>query len=285
MATIPSGTKFIGINASIPTPELSGKIINNKTEHYTVEDLVATVGVGSQGPQGIQGPAGPPGPVGPAGLEWKGSWASGNSYVENDAVGYEGASYFCILATDGTTAPNQDTTHWALLASQGAIGPQGAQGPTGPQGPQGPQGPVATQTLQQTVNLGNTITNGTLTTTLADNFISIGANANNGLTLSNNQIVYRKTSEDFIIKFPTSLTELQLVEFRNASGTIAFVEDFALTNNTTTALSLSTLNSQYQSIFYYNGFRVFCPNIIGGGLVYSKTGDSTWVSQPITTVS
>jgi hypothetical protein len=41
MATIPSGTKFLGIDASVPTPELNGARINSKTEHYTIEDLVS----------------------------------------------------------------------------------------------------------------------------------------------------------------------------------------------------------------------------------------------------
>ena len=53
--------------------------------------------VGPQGPQGVQGPQGPQGevgPVGPAGLDWKGSWISGNSYIKDNAVGYNGASYF-----------------------------------------------------------------------------------------------------------------------------------------------------------------------------------------------
>jgi len=99
-------------------------------------------GVGTQGPQGVQGPLGPPGPVGPAGLEWQGQWVSGTSYVADDAVGFGGASYFCIAPTSGTTAPNLATANWALLASQGAIGPAGAQGPTGSQGPIGPIGPA-----------------------------------------------------------------------------------------------------------------------------------------------
>lgn len=93
-----------------------------------------------QGQQGPIGPQGVPGPVGPAGLNWQGPWVSGTSYVEDDAVGYDGASWFCILATNGTTTPDVDTTHWALLASQGATGPQGPQGEQGPQGPAGPAG-------------------------------------------------------------------------------------------------------------------------------------------------
>jgi len=107
----------------------------------------ATGPAGSQGIQGSQGTQGVPGPIGPAGLTWKSSWVSGTSYILNDAVGYGGASYFNILATSGTTAPNVDTTHWALLASQGAqgvAGATGAQGPVGATGPQGIQGTAGT---------------------------------------------------------------------------------------------------------------------------------------------
>jgi hypothetical protein len=107
---------------------------------------------GAQGPQGVagsigatgpQGATGAAGPVGPAGLNWQGTWAAGTSYVEDDAVAYNGASYFCILAIVGNAGnqnPTIDTIHWALLAAQGATGPQGPIGATGPVGPQGPQG-------------------------------------------------------------------------------------------------------------------------------------------------
>ena len=83
------------------------------------------------GPQGPIGPQGVPGPVGPAGLEWQGAWVSGATYAVDDAVGYDGASWFCIAPTSGTTAPDLDTTHWALLAAQGATGPQGPAGIAG----------------------------------------------------------------------------------------------------------------------------------------------------------
>lgn len=94
---------------------------------------------GPQGLQGIQGPAGPQGdlgPVGPAGLEWQGLWDTDTAYAEDDAVGYDGASWFCILAVTGTgnDTPDVDTTHWALLAAQGAQGPAGATGAQGPAG-------------------------------------------------------------------------------------------------------------------------------------------------------
>lgn len=96
-------------------------------------DVVQTV----TGPQGPMGPQGVAGPVGPAGLEWQGAWVSGDSYVIDDAVGYDGASWFCINPTSGTTAPDLDPTNWALLAAQGSPGPQGPQGLVGPIGPSG----------------------------------------------------------------------------------------------------------------------------------------------------
>ena len=168
MSTVPSGTRFIGISENVNLTERKSAVLNAETQPYTIQDLVDTIGTGAEGPQGVEGPAGPPGPVGPAGLEWQGEWVSGTSYVADDAVGYDGASWFCILATSGTTAPDVDSTHWALLASQGAIGPQGVQGPTGPQGP---AGTGATQTLQQTVTLGNTIADGYNTMTVTANSI------------------------------------------------------------------------------------------------------------------
>ena len=106
---------------------------------------------GATGPNGATGSQGALGPVGPAGLNWQGLWTLGNSYIEDDAVSYLGASYFCILATSGLIPPPTDTTHWALLASQGAqgqVGPTGATGPqgltgaTGPNGVTGPAGPI-----------------------------------------------------------------------------------------------------------------------------------------------
>lgn len=179
MSTVPSGTRFIGISDRVNLTERKSAGLNSDTQPYTIDDLVDTIGVGAEGPQGVEGPAGPPGPVGPAGLEWQGTWVSGTSYVADDAVGYDGASWFCILATSGTTAPDVDTTHWALLASQGAIGPQGAQGPTGP------QGAGATQTLQQTVGVGNNIVSGNFKTTLQ----STGIISENTVSLSKIEII------------------------------------------------------------------------------------------------
>lgn len=110
--------------------------------------------VGPQGPQGVEGPQGPQGalgPVGPAGLEWQGLWNEDTSYAQDDAVGYAGASWFCISAVTGTNndSPDNDTEHWALLAAQGATGPQGVQGVQGPIGPQGPSGTNLPKTYGQ----------------------------------------------------------------------------------------------------------------------------------------
>lgn len=144
MAQIPSGTKFLGVDPSVPTPELNGRTVNNKTEYFTVEDIAGST-IGPAGPQGIQGPEGPQGdlgPVGPAGLEWQGLWDADTAYSADDAVGYNGASWFCInpISTTGNDNPEADTVTWALLAAQGAQGSQGVQGAQGPQGIQGPQG-------------------------------------------------------------------------------------------------------------------------------------------------
>lgn len=143
MAIIPSGTKFLGVDpAFTDLTEKKGGKVDRKSEYFALEDITAAVGVGPQGAEGPEGPAGPPGPVGPAGLEWQGAWDTDSSYAEDDAVGFNGASWFCISAVTGTgnSNPEEDTTHWALLAAQGAQGIQGIQGPTGPQGPQGEAG-------------------------------------------------------------------------------------------------------------------------------------------------
>lgn len=90
---------------------------------------------GPQGPVGPQGPQGDPGPIGPAGLNWKGTFDYAKTYYPDDAVGWKGASYYCIQEAEGNDPDVPE--YWALLASVGARGPQG---PIGPQGPDGKQG-------------------------------------------------------------------------------------------------------------------------------------------------
>lgn len=121
-----------------------------------IDDFATILPAGPTGPQGVAGvagPAGPVGPVGPAGLNWQGSWSASGTYVIDDAVGYAGASWFCIDPVGpSATPPNADPTNWALLAAQGA---NGATGATGLQGPTGAAGP------------SNSLTIGTVTTLAA----------------------------------------------------------------------------------------------------------------------
>ena len=99
--------------------------------------------IGLTGPQGPQGAQGVPGPIGPAGLTWKGAWSATGTYVKDDVVGYNGASWFCLApVSNSNSTPDTDPTKWALLASQGAAGPQGPRGLNGAAGPAGTQGPT-----------------------------------------------------------------------------------------------------------------------------------------------
>jgi len=166
---------------------------SNATKNFTVQsiiDLIGDINQGPIGPQGVAGANGIPGPVGPAGLNWQGAWVSGTSYVADDAVGYNGASYFCILATSGTTTPNLATTNWALLASQGAQGIQGVQGPTGAQGPGGGAGTV---TLQQAFDNGKTMT--------TSNFTAAIFQLKPGLSVKNTSTLDETTVETTKITF------------------------------------------------------------------------------------
>jgi len=233
MATVPSGTRFIGISENVNLTERKSAVLNAETQPYTIQDIADTVGVGAQGPQGVQGPAGPIGPVGPAGLNWQGAWVSGTSYVADDAVGYDGASWFCILATSGTTTPDVDTTHWALLASQGAQGPQGVQGPTGAQGPSGGAG-----TLQQTVNNGNTIADGYNTMTVTANSIktntSLGGQAELVGSTSPSAKPFLKFGLSASAGKTVTLTHAdtqaasRTIKLPDASGTVALTSDVTL---------------------------------------------------------
>lgn len=109
---------------------------------------------GDQGPQGVQGIQGPQGvqgatgSVGPAGLTWRGVWSPSVDYVTEDAVYYDGASYFASGDPVVGEVPSVEAEHWqplALRGATGAQGPQGAQGPTGETGPQGATGPQGIQ--------------------------------------------------------------------------------------------------------------------------------------------
>ena len=93
---------------------------------------------GPQGPQGVQGIQGPKGdtgetgaqgPQGPAGTNgtdgvgftYLGDWTSGNSYVRNDVVFYNGSTYVCKVTSiaSSTTSPDSDTASWGVMAQGG----------------------------------------------------------------------------------------------------------------------------------------------------------------------
>lgn len=231
------------------------------TKTYLLEDVrdyvlqETILGPGITGPQGVQGPAGPIGPVGPAGLTWRGAWTSGTSYIANDAVGYNGASWFCILATSGTTTPNLATTNWALLASQGAQGIQGVQGPTGPSGPAGSAG---SGTLQQAFDNGKTMT--------TSNFTAAIFQLKPGLSVKNTSTLDETTVETTKVTFTknqgglktTNLfqavtpTVNRAVYLPDADGTIAL----KTYNETVILLSYNGTNFTYTNVINELGVTI-----------------------------
>jgi hypothetical protein len=61
--------------------------------------------------------------AGPSGdIRWLGAWNSGTSYVQHDAVQYQGSSYHCDIANLNSAPPN---ANWSLIASKGDQGPAG----------------------------------------------------------------------------------------------------------------------------------------------------------------
>jgi hypothetical protein len=169
--------------------------------------------VGPQGPtgaQGVQGNAGTPGVVGPAGLEWQGVWDTDASYNVNDAVSFAGASYFCILNIDTVSNPfpDEDTTHWALLAAQGAQGIQGVQGPTGSQGPAGTIS--YTEESRNTSSLSIAQNPASTSSKITKNFTRafVTSGANNFLGLSN---IGKDTGDFYVVQNMSTTLDLVVV--------------------------------------------------------------------------
>jgi hypothetical protein len=294
----------------------------NSGNIISVDNFAQILPPGPAGPEGIQGPAGPLGPVGPAGLNWQGAWVSGDSYVADDAVGYDGASWFCILATSGTTTPDLDSTHWALLASQGAQGIQGEQGPTGPQGPSGTstttQGfvtggsdsslsttfpydfnsvlPAFAATFFQLPDnppIGKVITVFNYDSTLAASVRIFGGGnyitGNNNNSHSGSYAVKAQETVRFIYLggnyWKAEYVASTNISFNNTTlNSLSYNINETTVNTTTSALSAATLNSTYAFAFWPVGLKVVCKDIVGGGLMYIRTSFNTWVSTPITAV-
>lgn len=101
---------------------------------------------GPRGPQGIEGPAGergergPVGPAGAIGITWRGQWDVGVDYVDNDAVYWEGSSWFASGDPVLGEEPTLEAEHWWPLSLRGEPGVDGERGERGLQGPEGLQG-------------------------------------------------------------------------------------------------------------------------------------------------
>lgn len=100
---------------------------------------------GPTGPQGVKGDTGAQGMAGPAGMEWHGEWSDAVDYVNNDAVYYNGGSWFAAGDPPVGEVPSEVSVYWNPLALRGLQGPAGATGSQGPQGIQGAQGPQGLQ--------------------------------------------------------------------------------------------------------------------------------------------
>lgn len=76
-------------------------------------------------PAGPTGPQGPIGATGATGITWQGEWDIATDYVDNDAVFWNGATWFASGDPTVGEEPTELATHWYPLALQGATGPQG----------------------------------------------------------------------------------------------------------------------------------------------------------------
>lgn len=144
--TLTVGTVTTGAAGSEADVEITGTA-PSQTINFTIPQGIQGI-QGEQGVQGIQGETGPIGPTGATGIEWQGAWSATVDYVDNDAVFYNGASWFASGNPPVGDVPSESSLYWFPLALQGA---------TGPQGPIGPQGDAATIAV-------GTVTTGTPTT-------------------------------------------------------------------------------------------------------------------------
>lgn len=76
-----------------------------------------------------EGLKGDTGPDGLDGVNWQGTWVSGN-YTEKQAVEYNGSSYVCHTDTVSNEVPT-NTSYWNILAVKGTDGASGTNGVDG----------------------------------------------------------------------------------------------------------------------------------------------------------
>jgi hypothetical protein len=110
-ATVVAGTTTTVVNG---TP---ASVSNSGTTADAILDFTIPAG-----PQGVQGVIGL---TGATGIEWQGLWSSGTDYVDNDAVFYDGASWFASGDPTLGEVPSSGSTNWYPLALQGVQGIQG----------------------------------------------------------------------------------------------------------------------------------------------------------------
>jgi hypothetical protein len=115
-------------------------VVNSGTSGEAVFDFTI--------PAGPTGPQGPIGLTGATGIEWQGTWDDETDYVNNDAVFWNGASWFAAGDPPVADEPTESSFYWYPLALQGAQGIQGEQGIQGIQGEQGIQGIQGEQGVQ-----------------------------------------------------------------------------------------------------------------------------------------
>lgn len=103
-------------------------------------------------------------------------------------------------------------------------------------------------------------------------------NVNNWTAYENNKITVVNTGT-----LPFYTIEITYPTDKN-TGTYIFAtrDDIAITNNTTSALDSTTLNTLYPTATL--GKRVQCPMISGGGIIYEKTSIG-WVQYTMTLVT
>ena len=225
----------------------------------SIIDLIGDINQGPTGPQGnpgVQGIPGTPGAVGPAGLEWQGSWNKNTSYVADDAVGYSGSSYFCILDVPGSILndnPTVDTTHWALLASQGAQGIQGVQGATGATGAQGPAGGISyTEESRNTSSLSDAQNPAILFSKITKNFTRayVTSSLDNFLGLSD---VGKVRGDFYVVQNKSTTLDLVVVPIDNARflqpNGFASQINFTVKANTYARFTLADTNSGSDKVF------------------------------------
>jgi hypothetical protein len=92
-------------------------VVNSGTSGEAVFDFTI--------PAGPTGPQGPIGLTGATGIEWQGTWDDETDYVNNDAVFWNGASWFAAGDPPVGDEPTESSAYWYPLALQGVQGIQG----------------------------------------------------------------------------------------------------------------------------------------------------------------